>query len=90
MERAIEAFGQLDILANSAGTIYRATVVDTTEEQWDDTMATNVKGAYLMSKHAIPWITKNGGGVIINIASYYGFSTDCRRRSWQRRLINPS
>lgn len=72
VETTIEAFGQLSILVNNAGTIYRATVVDTTEEQWDDTMDTNVKGAYLMSKHAIPWMMKNGGGVIINIASYYG------------------
>lgn len=72
VERTIEAFGQLHILVNNAGTIYRSTVVDTTEEEWDDTMDTNVKGAYLMSKHAIPWMMKNGGGVIINIASYYG------------------
>ncbi len=57
---------------NNAGIVYRATVVDTTEEEWDDTMDTNAKGAYLMSKHAIPWMIKNGGGVIINTASYYG------------------
>lgn len=72
VERAIEDFGQLDILVNNAGTIYRATVVDTTEEEWDDTMDTNVKGACLMSKYAIPWMIENGGGVIINTASYYG------------------
>ena len=69
---AIELFGQLDVLVNNAGIIYRATVVNTTEEEWDDTMYTNVKSAYLMSKHAIPWMIKGGGGVIINIASYYG------------------
>ena len=72
VESTIEAFGQLNILINNAGTIYRATVVETTEEEWDDTMDTNVKGAYLMSKYAIPWIIKNGGGAIINMASYYG------------------
>ena len=65
VESTIEAFGQLNILVNNAGTIYRATVVDTTEEEWDDTMDTNVKGTYLMSKYAIPWIIKNGGGVIM-------------------------
>jgi NAD(P)-dependent dehydrogenase (short-subunit alcohol dehydrogenase family) len=69
---AIEAFSQLDILINNAGTIYRATAVETTEEEWDDTMDTNVKGTYLMSKYAIPWMAKNGSGAIINIASYYG------------------
>jgi NAD(P)-dependent dehydrogenase (short-subunit alcohol dehydrogenase family) len=48
VQRTIEAFGRLNILVNNAGIIYRATVVDTTEEQWDDTMDTNVKGAYLV------------------------------------------
>jgi NAD(P)-dependent dehydrogenase (short-subunit alcohol dehydrogenase family) len=72
VESAIEAFGQLDVLVNNAGIIYRATVVNTTEQEWDDTMDTNVKSAYLMSKHAIPWMIKGGGGTIINIASYYG------------------
>jgi len=73
VESTIEAFGQLDILFNNAGTIYPGrTVVDTTEEEWDHTMDTNVKGAYLMSKYAIPEMIKNGGGVIINTASVWG------------------
>ncbi len=72
VESAIDAFGQLNVLVNNAGIIYRATVVDTTEEEWDDTMDTNVRSAYLMSKHTIPWMIEGGGGVIINIASYYG------------------
>lgn len=73
VERTIEAFGRLDILVNNAGVIYPGkTVVDTTEEEWDRTMEVNVKGAYLMSRYAIPWMVKNGGGVIINTASVWG------------------
>jgi len=73
VESTIEAFGRLDILFNNAGTIYPGrTVVDTTEEEWDHTMDINVKGAYLMSKYAIPEMIKNGGGVIINTASVWG------------------
>ncbi len=73
----IEAFGRLDILFNNAGVIYPGqTVVDTTEEEWDHTMAVNVKGAYLMSKYAIPWMIKSGGRVIINTASVLGLVGD--------------
>jgi len=73
VEATIEAFGRLDILFNNAGVIYPGrTVVDATEEEWDHTMAVNVKGAYLMSKYAIPWMIKSGGGVIINTASVWG------------------
>jgi len=75
VERTAEAFGRLDILFNNAGIIYVArTVVDTTEEEWDRTIDTNLKGIYLMSKYAVPWMVKNGGGVIINTASVWGLA----------------
>jgi NAD(P)-dependent dehydrogenase (short-subunit alcohol dehydrogenase family) len=69
----IEAFGRLDILFNNAGIIYPdRTVLDTTEEEWDNTMAVNVRGIYLMSRYAIPPMAESGGGVIINTASVLG------------------
>ena len=43
-----------------------AGVTDLPEEEWDRVMATNVKSIFLMSKHAIPFMEKTGGGVIIN------------------------
>lgn len=69
----IGAFGRLDILFNNAGIIYPdRTVLDTTGEEWDNTMAVNVRGVYLMSKYAIPHMAASGGGVIINTASVLG------------------
>jgi NAD(P)-dependent dehydrogenase (short-subunit alcohol dehydrogenase family) len=69
----VGAFGRLDILFNNAGIIYPdRTVLDTTEEEWDNTMAVNVRGVYLMSKYAIPHMAASGGGVIINTASVLG------------------
>jgi NAD(P)-dependent dehydrogenase (short-subunit alcohol dehydrogenase family) len=65
--------GGLDVLFNNAGIIYRErTAPDTTVDQWDATFAVNVRGAFLMSKHAVPLMVEKGGGSIVNNASYFG------------------
>lgn len=72
VKKTIEAFGRLDILINNAGVNYRpGTTRDTTEDAWDLTVDINLKGAYLVSKYAIPELLKNGGS-IINISSIAG------------------
>jgi NAD(P)-dependent dehydrogenase (short-subunit alcohol dehydrogenase family) len=68
----VEELGGLDILINNAGLIRRATVLDTTEEEWDRVMAVNVKSIFLFSKYAVPVMAQAGGGVIINTASGWG------------------
>ena len=70
----VEEWGGLDILFNNAGIIRRATVIDTTEEEWDRVMAVNVKSIFLLSKYAIPVMARVGGGVIINSASGWGLT----------------
>jgi NAD(P)-dependent dehydrogenase (short-subunit alcohol dehydrogenase family) len=72
VEKTVEAFGRLDILFNNAGIIRRATVVDTTEEEWDQVMAVNLKSIFLFGKYAVPVMAQAGGGVIINTASGWG------------------
>jgi len=63
---------RLDILVNSAGVIYRnRTVEQTSEAEWDATMETNVKGAFLMCKAALPALRQTQG-TIVNVASYAG------------------
>ena len=69
---AVERYGRLDILDNNVGISVRADVLEVTEEQWDRVMAVNVKSIVLASKHAIPHMTKAGGGSIINISSVAG------------------
>lgn len=74
-------FGRLDLLVNNAGVHqYEAgNVVETTEEEYDRVMDTNVKGIFLCSKYLIPLIQKSGnGGAIINIASAWGMITSNR------------
>jgi NAD(P)-dependent dehydrogenase (short-subunit alcohol dehydrogenase family) len=68
----VERWGGLDILFNNAGIIRRATVLETTEAEWDRVMAVNVKSIFLLSKYAIPVMAAAGGGSIINTASGWG------------------
>lgn len=71
--RCGDELGGLDVLFNNAGVIFRErTAPDTTVEQWDTTFAVNARGAFLMSKHAVPLMVEGGGGSIVNNASYFG------------------
>ena len=72
VERTVGQFGGLDILFNNAGIIRRATVIETTEEEWDRVMAVNVKSIFLLGKYAVPVMAAAGGGVIINTGSGWG------------------
>ena len=72
VQRTVDELGGLDILFNNAGIIRRATVIDTTEEEWDQVMAVNVKSIFLLSKYAIPIMEQAGGGAIINTSSGWG------------------
>ena len=72
VSKTVEELGKIDILFNNAGIIRRASVLDTTEEEWDRVMATNVKSIFLLSKCVIPHMVKADGGVIINTASGWG------------------
>jgi NAD(P)-dependent dehydrogenase (short-subunit alcohol dehydrogenase family) len=66
---ATGTFGGLDILVNNVGRAFLGTVVDTSEEDWDKSMAINLRTAFLSSKYAVPAIAARGGGAIVNIAS---------------------
>jgi NAD(P)-dependent dehydrogenase (short-subunit alcohol dehydrogenase family) len=69
---AVDHFGGLDIVVNCAGIIRRASVVETTEEEWDRVMAVNIGSVFLTGKHAVPVMAAGGGGSIVNISSGWG------------------
>ena len=74
--------GPLRILVNAAGIIRRATVIETTEADWDRVMAVNVKSVFLMCRHAIPAMREDGGGSIVNIGSGWGLKGGGRAASY--------
>jgi len=69
VQAAVDAFGTVDILVNNIGLASLGTVVDTTEEAWDQAFAVNLRTAFLASKYAVPVMAARGGGAIVNIAS---------------------
>lgn len=67
-----EAFGDLNIVFNNAGTVAQGRVEDNTEEEWEQQIATTLKSVFLGCKYAIPVLRERGGGVVINMASVAG------------------
>jgi NAD(P)-dependent dehydrogenase (short-subunit alcohol dehydrogenase family) len=74
VERTVHEFGGIHMLFNNAGIIRRASVVETSEDDWDAVIAVNVKSIFLMSREIIPIMAKAEGGSIINTASGWGIA----------------
>jgi NAD(P)-dependent dehydrogenase (short-subunit alcohol dehydrogenase family) len=72
LHKTIDIYKKIDVLVNNAGTINRKDFEVTTEEEYDQTMDTNLKGSFFCCKHTIPFMIKNGKGSIINISSNTG------------------
>lgn len=65
----VEVFGGIDVLVNNAGIQRYGTATTTSEEEWDEVLAANLKSAYLVSKYSIPSMIERGGGAIVLTAS---------------------
>ncbi len=69
VEATMKFGGRIDILVNNAGIDPPGSIVDIPVEQWQNIIDINLTGPFLLMKSAIPYMIKNGGGSIINIAS---------------------
>ena len=72
VEQTLERFGRIDVLFNNAGVFHPKTVPECTVEEWDETIDTSLKGAFLMSKYVLPWMIERGSGSIIHTSSGWG------------------
>jgi len=82
LEHTARHFGGLNVLVNNAGVLHIGTAEQITEAQWDETFNVNVRGLWLLSRAALPYLRQAGGGSIINIASVLGINGARQRASY--------
>ncbi len=69
IDHALREFGRVDILVNNAGIYPRRAFAEMTEAEWDATQDVNIKGMFHTCKLALPHMTKQKAGKIVNISS---------------------
>jgi NADP-dependent 3-hydroxy acid dehydrogenase YdfG len=77
VEQAMNAFGRIDILINNAGVGNYKNLVDTSLEDYDEMMDSNVRSTFLFTRHAVPVMIKQHEGLVLMISSMagvYGFA----------------
>jgi NAD(P)-dependent dehydrogenase (short-subunit alcohol dehydrogenase family) len=72
VEACMAKFGRIDILVNNVGRSEPGDPVTMAEEVWDEQMDVNLKSAFLLCKHVLPIMERQGGGSIVNISSIAG------------------
>lgn len=72
VEEAVRRYGGLDIMVNNAGVFVAKELANTTTDEYDQVIDTNVKGVYLGCREAFKVMKKAGGGTIINMSSVAG------------------
>lgn len=72
VDETMDHYGRIDVLVNDAGVMVAKGLFETTEDDWDQTIDINLKGAYLCSKAVAPIMIHQEGGTIINMSSNSG------------------
>ena len=72
----------LDALINNAGLQISKPILDTSVEEWDAVMASNLRSVFLGSKLANPLLKAGGGGAIVNVSSVHAICTSANIASY--------
>jgi NAD(P)-dependent dehydrogenase (short-subunit alcohol dehydrogenase family) len=70
--QTVRAFGGMDLLVNNAGLFHIAPLTETPTALWDEMMAVNLRGAFLLCRAVWPHMVRRGGGQIVNVSSVAG------------------
>ena len=72
VEQIAAAIGEIGVLVNNAGVLIARPIEEMTLEDWDVTMATNVRSLFLMTRAVLPAMRRRREGTIVNVASLAG------------------
>jgi NAD(P)-dependent dehydrogenase (short-subunit alcohol dehydrogenase family) len=72
VKQTMDSFGRIDLLVNNAGIGKLKSIEKSTEAEWDEVQAINLKGAFLCTKAVLPIMKRQQSGYIVNIASLAG------------------
>lgn len=71
VQATLDTFGRVDILVNNSGIVASTPLVDQPADEWDQVIATNLRGTYLATRAVGPHFIAQGGGKVVNIASNF-------------------
>lgn len=72
VQTTLDTLGQIDLLVNNAGMGIYAPLVETSADDYDQMMNTNMRSTFLFARHTVPSMLERGAGTIINVASMAG------------------
>ena len=79
VNQVVEQFGRIDVLVNNAGIAEFKPMLETTYEEWSRILKVNLNGPFICSQACAPFMLKNEGGSIVNIASISGLRASTLR-----------
>jgi NADP-dependent 3-hydroxy acid dehydrogenase YdfG len=72
IRKTAESFGKIDILVNNAGVGYMYPIAELSTRHWDEMFNLNIRGLFIATREALPYLRMAGESVIVNIASVAG------------------